>query len=87
MIKNLDDMLAHMRDWRTRDVPDPSPVKLRTPAFARMQIASLEDLEKYVRFRALRDAGYEGPLDVDCRIPDPDDPEVRRNVATQVALR
>ena len=45
-----------------------------------------EGLANYERGRAYREAGYNGPLDADNRIPDPDDPRERPALHALAAL-
>ena len=73
--KEPDGMLADMRDWRSRPEPKPSPAEPMSPEKEKLLGCDTpEGRAKFDRLRAYREAGYDGPLDSDNRIPDPDDP-------------
>lgn len=67
------EMLDDMREWRSRPEPEPKPAGPMTPQLAKaLGCDTPEGFELYERGRAYREAGYDGPLDNDNRIPDPD---------------
>jgi hypothetical protein len=83
----LSEMLAGMRDWRSRPEPKPSPTEPMTPQMAKLLGTDTpEGFARYERGRAYREAGYDGPLDQDCRIPDPDDPAERETLSALASM-
>lgn len=83
----LDDMKAEMRKWRSLPAPEPVPSKSMNPQLAKaLGCDTPEGLEKYERGRALREAGYNGPLDSNNNIPDPDSPAEQRSLDMLAAL-
>lgn len=80
-------MQAEMREWRSRPVPAPPPDEPMNPQLARaLGCDTPEGLAKYERGRAYREAGYNGPLDQDNNIPDPDDPANHESLHALAAL-
>jgi hypothetical protein len=68
-------MQAEMRHWRSLPAPETGPVEPDTSPKGRLLgLDTQEGAENFARLRAYREAGYDGPLDQDNRIPDPDDP-------------
>jgi len=88
--KALPGMLEQMREWRSRPAPEPPrcpEMESASPQYARaMGWDTPEGREKYQRLAAYRSAGYDGPLDSDNRIPDPDDPRERETLHALAAL-
>jgi hypothetical protein len=83
----LPGMLDEMREWRSRPAPEPSPAEPMSPQKAQLLGCDTpEGLARFERGRALREAGYTGPLDRDGRIPDPDDPRERESLHMLAAL-
>jgi len=83
-----DGMLADMREWRGRPEPTPSPAKPMSPEMKQLLGCDTpEGHERYERGRAYREAGYDGPLDSDSRIPDPDDPANRESLSALAYMR
>ena len=81
-------MRDEMRDWRARPEPVPSQAEPMDPQLARvLGCDTPEGLARYERGRAYREAGYDGPLDSDCRIPDPDDPANDESLSALAAMR
>ena len=81
-------MAGDMREWRSRPEPAPGPEKPMHPALASaLGCDTPEGKAKYDRLRAYREAGYEGPLDQDNNIPDPDDPANFETLHALAALR
>jgi hypothetical protein len=81
-------MSEEMRAWRSRPEPTPGPAKPMTPQMATLLGCDTpEGFAKYERGRAYREAGYDGPLDSDNRIPDPDDPANFESLKTLAAMR
>jgi len=73
--EELDRTKQQMREWRSRPVPAVAPDEPMSPQMEKlMGCDTPEGREKYDRLRAYREAGYDGPLGPDNRIPDPDDP-------------
>jgi hypothetical protein len=70
-------MQDEMRDWRSRDIDVPRGEPDTSPLGRVLGTDTQEGADKFARLKAYRDAGYEGPLDSDNRIPDPDDPQER----------
>lgn len=86
--EKLSAMLADMRDWRSRPEPQPQPHAPMSPQLAELLGCDTpEGRARYDRRRAYREAGYDGPLDQDDRIPDPDDPANYDALATLAAMR
>jgi hypothetical protein len=84
----LREMSEDMRAWRSRPEPKPGPAKPMTPQMATLLGCDTpESFKRYERGRAYREAGYDGPLDSDNRIPDPDDPANRESLSALAALR
>jgi len=86
--ERVDAMRAEMREWRAREVP-PAPTETRAmppDLAAAFGLDTQEGRERYERGRALRAAGYSGPLDGDNRIPDPDDPHELPGLSALAAL-
>lgn len=82
-----DAMRDTMREWRGRDVPPAPPSGPMDPQLAAaLGCDTPEGLAHYERGRALREAGYSGPLDSGNRIPDPDDPANADAIGTLAAL-
>lgn len=71
------DMQAGMRDWRGRDIEVPAAEPDTSPLGRALGNDTPEGAAKFARLKAYREAGYDGPLDSDNRIPDPDDPRER----------
>lgn len=68
-------MQEEMRAWRSRPAPETGPVVPDTSPLGRaLGTDTQEGAEHFARLKAYREAGYNGPLDSDNRIPDPDDP-------------
>jgi hypothetical protein len=83
----LDDMKAEMRKWRSLPVPDPGPAEPMSPQKAQiLGCDTSEGRAKFDRLRAYREAGYNGPLDRNNNIPDPDDPNEQRSIDMLAAL-
>lgn len=83
----LDDMKAEMRKWRSLPVPDPGPAEPMDPGKARLLGCDTpEGRAKFDRLRAYREAGYQGPLDQDNNIPDPDAPGEQRTLSALAGL-
>lgn len=89
-------MQANMRDWRSRDIHVPPGQVDNSPLGRALGNDTQEGADNFARLKAYREAGYDGPLDQDNRIPDPDDPanheslsalarmsEIRRRPATR----
>jgi hypothetical protein len=82
------DLRRRMRDWRALPVPAPPPEEPMDRGMAKaMRCDTPEGRAEYDRLRAYRSAGYDGPLDEHCRIPDPDDPENWEWLRAGAALR
>jgi hypothetical protein len=85
--RELSRMKDGMRDWRARPEPAPSPAEPMSPQMAKLLGADTpEGLAHYERGRAYREAGYDGPLNSDNRIPDPDDPAEQASLSTLAAM-
>lgn len=70
-------MQQQMREWRAREI-EVRPVQPDTSPMGRaLGLDTPEGAAKFARLRAYREAGYDGPLDSENRIPDPDDPAER----------
>jgi hypothetical protein len=83
----LESMKARMREWRSRPVPAPRPAEPMNPQLAKaLGCDTPEGMARYERGRALREAGYDGPLDSSNNIPDPDDPAEQRSLDALAAL-
>lgn len=80
-------MQEEMRAWRSRPEPVASPDEPMHPQLAKaLGCDTPEGLAHYERGRAYREAGYDGPLDSDNRIPDPDDPAEYESLHTLAAM-
>lgn len=83
----LESMKAKMRKWRSWPLPLPSPAKPMNPQLAKaLGCDTPEGLARYERGRALREAGYDGPLDSNNNIPDPDSPAEQKSLDMLAAL-
>ena len=83
----LDDMKAEMRKWRSLPAPEPGPAEPMSPAKAALLgCDTTEGRARFDRLRAYREAGYQGPLDQDNRIPDPDSPAGQQSLSALAAL-
>jgi hypothetical protein len=83
----LDDMKAEMRKWRSFPAPEPGPVEPMSPQKAALLGCDTpEGRAKFDRLRAYREAGYNGPLDSDNNIPDPDSPAEQHSLGILAAL-
>jgi len=83
----LADMQAEMRKWRSLPAPAPGPAGPMSPAKAKLLGCDTpEGRAKYDRLRAYREAGYNGPLDSNNNIPDPDSPAEQRSLDMLAAL-
>jgi len=81
-------MKQEMREWRALPEWKPSPAEPMNPQLARvLGCDTPEGVAKYERGRAYREAGYDGPLDSDNRIPDPDDPANDESLSALAAMR
>jgi hypothetical protein len=84
----LNGMQKEMRWWRKQPEPVAKPDKPMSPQMAKLLgCGTPEGRAKYDRLRAYREAGYDGPLDQDNRIPDPDDPANYESLSALAALR
>jgi hypothetical protein len=79
-------MQQQMRDWRTRDVAVPPAEPDTSPLGRALGIDTPEGAAKFARLKAYRDGGYDGPLDQDGQIPDPDDPANYESLHALAAL-
>ena len=80
-------MADDMRKWRSRPAPEPGPAGPMDPAKARLLGCDTpEGQARYDRLRAYRDAGYDGPLNQDNEIPDPDDPATWDGISMMTRL-
>lgn len=80
-------MQEQMREWRARPEPETGPVVPDTSPLGRaLGTDTQEGAEKFARMKAYREAGYDGPLDSDNRIPDPDDPANHESLHALAAL-
>lgn len=80
-------MLAGMREWRSRPVPNVPPGKPMSDQMKKLLGCDTpEGLANFERGRAYREAGYAGPLDAYGYIPDPDDPAELDALSTLAAL-
>jgi hypothetical protein len=71
----LQAMLAEMRVWRSRPVPEVAPGKPMSDQMKKLLGCDTpEGLASFERGRAYREAGYAGPLNAYGCIPNPDDP-------------
>ena len=89
--RQQDDALAGMKDemrkWRSFPVPEPGPAEPMSPAKAKLLGCDTpEGRAKFDRLRAYREAGYDGPLDSNNNIPDPDDPAEQESLDMLAAL-
>lgn len=83
----LESMKVSMREWRSRDVPQPAPAAPMNPQLAKaLGCDTPEGMARYERGRALREAGYSGPLDSNNNIPDPDSPAEQESLGALAAL-
>lgn len=83
----LADMKAEMRKWRSLPAPDPGPAEPMDPGKARLLGCDTpEGRAKFDRLRAYREAGYNGPLDKDNNIPDPDAPGEQQTLSALAGL-
>jgi hypothetical protein len=83
----LQAMLAGMRAWRSRPVPEVAPGKPMSDQMAKLLGCDTpEGLANFERGRAYREAGYAGPLNAYGYIPNPDDPLERDALSTLAAL-
>lgn len=83
----LDAMKTQMREWRNRPAPAPQPARPMNPQLAKaLGCDTPEGMAKFERGRALREAGYDGPLDSNNNIPDPDSPAEQRSLDMLAAL-
>lgn len=81
------DMQQEMRDWRGRDIQVP-PAQPDTSQLGRvLGTDTQEGADKFARLKAYREAGYDGPLDQDNQIPDPDDPAERDGLEALASMR
>jgi hypothetical protein len=70
-------MQDEMRDWRSRRIEVPPATPDTSPLGRALGTDTQDGADKFARLKAYREAGYDGPLDSDNRIPDPDDPTER----------
>lgn len=70
-------MQDEMRDWRSRRVEVPPATPDTSPLGRVLGNDTQEGADKFARLKAYREAGYDGPIDQDGNIPDPDDPRER----------
>lgn len=83
----LGDMKEEMRKWRSLPAPDPGPQEPMDPGMAKLLGCDTpEGRAKFGRLRAYREAGYQGPLDQDNNIPDPDSPAEQQTLAALAGL-
>ena len=80
-------MQAQMRDWRSRDVEVPPAGPDTSPLGRVLGTDTPEGAAKFARGKAYREAGYDGPLDNENRIPDPDDPAEYEALHALAAMR
>jgi hypothetical protein len=85
--RTLISMKQGMREWRARDVPLLPPEPMTPQMEKLMGCDTPEGREKYERGRAYREAGYDGPLGPDDRIPDPDDPAEAESLSALAYMR
>lgn len=86
--RELDRTRQQMREWRSRPEPVASDDEPMSPQMEKaMGCDTPEGRERYDRLRAYREAGYDGPLDRDCRIPDPDDPANHETLSALAYMR
>jgi len=71
------DMQSEMRDWRERRIEVPPAAPDTSPLGRALGTDTQEGADKFARLKAYREAGYDGPLNQDNQIPDPDDPAER----------
>ncbi|MEV4241702.1 hypothetical protein AB0J47_41915 [Nocardia sp. NPDC049737] len=76
-----------MRTWRAAPAPAAPEDKQMTPEMASLLgCETPEGRASYQRLSAWRAAGYDGPLDENANIPDPDDPTNIDRLATLAHL-
>jgi hypothetical protein len=80
----LDDMKQEMRDRRALGEPDLPPWDEKDAWLLRSDTP--EERRKLQRLKAYRESGYNGPLDRDNNIPDPDDPAEQDVLETLASL-
>jgi hypothetical protein len=81
-------MLAEMRARRAAPAPPLAELEPMTEAMARLLGCDTPaGRASYAHLCAWRGAGYDGPLDRDGAIPDPDDPATIEAVRILAALR
>ena len=82
----LDGMKAQMREWRNRPAPQAAPEPMDPQMAKLLGCDTPEGLAKFERGRALREAGYNGPLDGNNNIPDPDAPGEQQALSALAGL-
>lgn len=90
--ERMDGMRAYMRTWRSLiqasgyPPPPPHTEPIHPSLAVALGLDTPQGRERFERGRALRGAGYQGPLNTDNRIPDPDDPGELPAISALVAL-
>lgn len=80
-------MQAQMRDWRSRGIHVPPAEPDTSPLGRALGTDTQEGADNFARLKAYREAGYDGPLDQDGNIPDPDDPANNESLHGLAAMR
>jgi hypothetical protein len=80
-------MKNDMRHWRSLDVEVPRGEVDMSPLGRVLGNDTQEGADKFARLKAYREAGYDGPIDQDGNIPDPDDPAEREALHALAAMR
>jgi hypothetical protein len=80
-------MKDDMRHWRSLRIEAPPGVPDTSPLGRVLGTDTQEGADSYARLKAYREAGYDGPLDQDNRIPDPDDPDEQAALSVLASLR
>jgi hypothetical protein len=70
----LTNMKRTMRWWRKQAIHVPPAVPDTSPLGRALGTHTQEGADHFARLKAYREAGYDGPLNQDNQIPDPDDP-------------
>lgn len=80
-------MQQQMREWRARVIDRPAVVPDTSPLGRSLGTDTYEGAASFARLSAYRDAGYDGPLDSEGRIPDPDDPAEHESLHALAAMK
>jgi hypothetical protein len=80
-------MQDEMRGWRARHLEVPRGEVDTSPLGRVLGNDTQEGADKFARLNAYREAGYDGPIDQDGNIPDPDDPRERPALEALARMR